>query len=82
VTIALVWSEVGLAIGINDDGRGFLTDQLDKRDHYGLTIMETRTREMNGHLAIISAPNEGTKVTIQIPIRRDSILALHESEQL
>jgi len=82
VTIALVWSEAGLSIGINDDGRGFLTDQLDKRDHYGLTIMETRTREMNGHLAIISAPNEGTKVTIQIPIRRDSILALHESEKL
>lgn len=71
VVITLVWSEQELNLGINDDGRGFLTDHLDKRDHFGLTIMETRTRELNGQLSIISAPSAGTKITIKVPISRE-----------
>ena len=74
VTIALTWSENELIIAINDDGRGFLTDDLDLRDHFGLTIMETRTRELNGHLAVISAPNKGTRITVQMPIEHASLM--------
>jgi len=81
VNIALSWSEDELVIGITDDGRGFLTDQLDQRDHYGLTIIETRTRELNGQLSIISAPNEGTKMSIRVPISHDEIIHPIESEK-
>jgi signal transduction histidine kinase len=82
VTITLHWSEDELAIAITDDGRGFLTDRLDQRSHFGLTIIETRTRELNGHLAIVSAPNEGTKISIRVPISHDEFIRLIESEQL
>lgn len=74
VTINLSWSDQELNIEVNDDGRGFLTNQLDGRNHFGLTIMETRTRELNGHLAIISAPNKGTKIAIQVPIERENLM--------
>jgi len=57
-----------LTIAIYDDGHGFLADQHDAHDHFGLTIMETRTRELKGHLTVISVPNEGTRITLSIPI--------------
>ena len=70
-TIDLAWSDEELEMAIADDGRGFMTDRLDKNDHFGLTIIETRTREMNGHLSIISAPNAGTKVSVRLPIHHN-----------
>lgn len=68
VEITLNWSDLELAISVNDDGHGFLTDHLDQRDHFGLTIIETRVRELNGHLALISAPDQGTQISFRIPI--------------
>jgi len=73
VTIGLTWHEHELTIAINDDGKGFLTNDLDTRDHFGLTIIETRIRELNGHLTVISAPNEGTKILICVPIGHGSL---------
>jgi signal transduction histidine kinase len=67
VMVTLTWSDE-LALEILDDGRGFLLDGFDKNEHFGLTIIEMRTRELNGKISIISAPNEGTKVSIQLPI--------------
>ena len=71
VKIALIWSDEELTMAISDDGRGFLTDHLDKNDHFGLTIIETRTRELNGHMSVVSAPNEGTKISIWLPINHN-----------
>ncbi len=71
VMIALTWSDEELAMGISDDGRGFLTERVAKNDHFGLTIIETRTREMNGRMSVVSALNAGTKVSIWLPINHN-----------
>ena len=79
VMIALTWSDEELAMAISDDGIGFMPDHLDKNNHFGLTIIETRTREMNGHMSVVSAPHEGTTVSIRLPIIHDGSLPSEES---
>jgi signal transduction histidine kinase len=68
VMITLTWSDEELMLDVTDDGRGFLVDAVDKNEHFGLTIIDMRAREMNGQMSVISAPNEGTRVSIQLPI--------------
>ena len=76
VMVMLIWSDDELTLEISDDGRGFLVDCLDKNEHFGLTIIEMRTQELNGDMSVVSAPNEGTKVSIRLPINfNDSLLS-------
>ncbi len=68
VTIALNWSDEELTMVISDDGRGFQPDHLNNTDHFGLAIIETRTRELFGNVSIASAPKQGTQVSVWLPL--------------
>ena len=79
VHITLTWTNEELELAISDDGGGFTMDHLDKNDHFGLTIIETRAKEMNGSMSVISAPNQGTQVSIRLPAHLDEQLPSRES---
>ncbi len=73
---AHAWLEVHfeaqqVVLTIRDDGEGFetpdLPDTLAEQGHFGLVGVRERTLLYNGHLAIHSAPGEGTVVTVQLP---------------
>lgn len=54
-------------VEISDDGVGFEPGEPGVRSlHLGLTSMEERAREVDGHLKISSAPGEGTTVRLEI----------------
>jgi PAS domain S-box-containing protein len=59
-------------ISIEDDGSGFDTRRAaDGREpHYGLRFMRERAAEVGGSVEIDSAPDRGTRVTIDLPLRR------------
>ena len=57
---------------VTDEGRGFdpsvaLSRSLN-REHFGLQGIQERARAMGGDCEIISQPNAGTRIMINLPI--------------
>jgi signal transduction histidine kinase len=59
---------------VEDDGRGFDVDAVqvryDERDSLGMINMHERAQLIGGELAIASAPGEGTRIRLSVPLRR------------
>ncbi len=60
--------EAQLTISVNDDGRGFEPDKAEGEGN-GLENMRRRMAEIGGELRLQSAANEGTTVTLVLPLR-------------
>jgi signal transduction histidine kinase len=54
---------------IEDDGRGFATDDESIAGR-GLSNMASRARELGGELTVRSEPAGGTRVDLAVPLRR------------
>lgn len=52
---------------IQDNGIGFDPVQTPSANHLGLTIMQTRAQRSYGNLTIVSAPGQGTTITLFLP---------------
>ncbi|HUF89317.1 MAG TPA: PAS domain S-box protein [Gemmatimonadota bacterium] len=72
VAVSLDVDERTVRVGITDDGRGFPVDQSYGEDGHGLGLvgMRERARNAGGMLEIESAPGEGTRVRVELPVRR------------
>jgi two-component system nitrate/nitrite sensor histidine kinase NarX len=55
-------------VEIRDDGRGFYPDELPGVSKYGLQGMRERSDLIGADLMIISAPEEGTIIKVQVPV--------------
>jgi PAS domain S-box-containing protein len=73
VTIKLVASFPNIILRIEDDGLGFdvikRLAQASKEKRMGLRSMEERVGLINGKMRILSRPNEGTKIFIEVPYK-------------
>lgn len=58
-----------LYLTIEDNGIGMDTAKVHDDNHFGLGNMEQRIRRLRGFMNIMSAPNEGTRIQIIIPIK-------------
>lgn len=60
-------------ISVRDDGRGFVVEEADQtekaRRGFGLFGITERAKLLGGTLAIRSSPDDGTAITVRIPIR-------------
>ena len=57
-------------ISIADDGRGFdLTAPIDAQEHFGLSDMRERCAQIGASLQIESAPGQGTRIVLCVPLR-------------
>jgi NarL family two-component system sensor histidine kinase YdfH len=68
-----VWLDVAqsaalLTIDVRDDGVGFNMDTVVRAGHYGLLGMRERARLVNGTFEITSEANEGTHLSITLPL--------------
>lgn len=68
VIVNIHWNEEELHIKILDDGIGFDTEHQPKLAHYGLTIMNERATSIGGRLEILSSADEGTQVSLWLPM--------------
>lgn len=67
VEIAVKKVDENVVLTIADRGIGF--DTTLKKNGIGLENMRRRTEFMHGRLQIISAPGDGTKIFVQVPIK-------------
>ena len=57
-----------LTVGVFDDGIGFSPEGRRKPDSFGLLGVRERTSLLGGELEIKSAPGQGTRVAVRIPL--------------
>lgn len=72
IIVQLSHSETLLSIIIDDNGKGFDINAVDKKRNsesgMGLLFMKERIQYINGRVFIKSIPGEGTRITFNIPI--------------
>ncbi len=67
--VNVVESDDGMTIEVRDDGVGFdPAVAFDQPGHYGLLGMRERARLAGGALDIVSAPGDGTCLTLRLPL--------------
>lgn len=74
VLIQLSEGEGVIRIEIEDDGRGFEPENVShaERRHFGLMGIEERVEILGGHVKIESAPGQGTRVRLEVPLPREA----------
>jgi len=66
-----------LLIHIEDNGKGFAPDDNGSRPRgFGLTGISERTKMLTGTYKINSAPGQGTRITIRIPLSTTGVSVL------
>ncbi|MFM9825659.1 ATP-binding protein [Flavobacterium sp.] len=72
IIVQLSHSDKLLSITIDDNGKGFDIDKAEKKRNsesgMGLLFMKERIQYINGRVFINSIPDEGTRITFNIPI--------------
>jgi two-component system, NarL family, sensor kinase len=67
VQVRLVISPARAQLTIEDNGRGFDESAL-PQERYGILGMNERVRLLGGHLTIHTAPGQGTRVEVEVPL--------------
>ncbi len=67
VEVSLVYNTDSLQVSISDDGRGFEVNQRAKG--MGFRSMRERIGSIHGTIQTQSAPGQGTRVIVQVPIK-------------
>jgi two-component system nitrate/nitrite sensor histidine kinase NarX len=65
VKIDLRHTPVRVDLRIRDNGRGFVTSELVRSDHYGLGMMRERAAAVGAALTVTSQPGKGTEIAVQ-----------------
>jgi signal transduction histidine kinase len=70
LTVRLAAVFHGVRLTITDDGAGFSTEGHSGRNShgYGLRLMAMAVHEAHGTISVESAPGEGTRVSITLPL--------------
>lgn len=69
VQLDLIWSAEALHINLTDDGVGFDPAYQPDEGHYGLALMREVVEALSGDLRLESAPGDGTRLHVSIPLR-------------
>lgn len=68
VTVTLAQRESSLVLIVEDDGKGISSEEIEGRESLGLVGMRERALGLGGSLTLEGTPNEGTTVTVRIPL--------------
>ena len=71
IVIRLHYHQNRLNFEVSDNGCGFVTNQINKEQSAGLINMAKRARMLQGNCSVISFPNTGTTIKIDIPLNND-----------
>jgi signal transduction histidine kinase len=70
LTVSLKKQADYLLLVIEDDGKGFRLEDVDRTKHFGLLGLEERVELLNGDVSIHSRPNQGTRIEVRILLDR------------
>ncbi|MCP4593458.1 MAG: sensor histidine kinase, partial [bacterium] len=68
VTLSVRFAEDSVTLEVTDNGQGFDPADVQGKAGLGLISMRERAEKIGGQLTIHSAPGEGTRVAISVPL--------------
>jgi two-component system sensor histidine kinase DegS len=68
VKVQLDMGDTFIKLAMDDNGKGFDNDALEKDKNLGLKLIKERTETLGGSFDINSAPGKGARVTLSIPV--------------
>ena len=68
IELILEEGENCIGLTITDDGKGFHPDKIKNKKGLGLSNIMSRADLFGGKLTILSAPGEGCKLRVQVPV--------------
>jgi signal transduction histidine kinase len=68
VTIRLSKHKGRLLVEITDNGNGITDEALSKPESFGILGMRERSQFLGGELNVQGVPNQGTKLTLSLPL--------------
>jgi len=57
-----------VAITVQDDGRGFQPELVDRDEHFGLQMLAERVKASGGTVRVESRFGAGTLITVSLPL--------------
>lgn len=72
VAIALEPHDDSLWLEVRDDGQGFSPSLVEKGKSFGLLGMRERAIALGGRVEVVSAPGQGTLISVKIPMHENS----------
>jgi len=79
IEVSLACSANDLRVSVRDDGRGMERGEGNGRaGHYGMIGMKERASQIGAELDLSSAPGQGTKVSVRMPVAPRGPLPSHE----
>lgn len=69
-SVSLARTDRGLQLCISDNGSGFNPSQTQGQAGIGLASMQERARLVNGQVTVTSAPGEGTRIELEVPLEK------------
>jgi signal transduction histidine kinase len=81
-TVAITAGDSDINILVEDDGTGFDVEKAEKTDStkFGLRNMKERADSINSYLSVESKPENGTRVTLRIPIKSSQAMDDYNTE--
>jgi signal transduction histidine kinase len=69
ITVRLKYDSDALNLSIRDDGRGFQSSDrsASRHGHFGIPVMEERTRKLGGTFRLLTTVGGGTEVNVWVP---------------
>jgi two-component system, NarL family, sensor histidine kinase DegS len=67
VKVQLDMGESLIRLSMEDNGKGFITDTLEKEPNLGLKLIKDRSEMLGGKLEIDSSPGKGARIVLTIP---------------
>jgi signal transduction histidine kinase len=71
-TLVKIQMDIGdntIRLSLDDNGKGFDTDSLEKESNLSMKLIKDRAEMLGGKFEIDSAPGKGARVTLTIPLR-------------
>ena len=68
VQVTLQFDPDEVSVSVQDNGLGFEPAKVSRRGHFGLLGMRERVLALHGQIELDSAPGEGTRIAIHVPI--------------
>lgn len=68
IRLLLLREEDRFRLVVEDDGCGFMPNQVDESRHFGIALMRERVDLAGGVLQIDSAPGGGTRLVVRLPL--------------
>jgi two-component system sensor histidine kinase DegS len=68
VKIQVDLGESVIRLSMDDNGKGFDVDGLEKESNLGVKLIKERTEMVGGTFEVDSAPGKGARITLAIPV--------------